>query len=422
MKNLSGNLVHFLKNLGITGNSAELIESFIAIFLIILLAYLSNLLTKYGIVNVLTKLAKRTRNQYDDAFVRNRVFEKLSHIVPALIIYFSVHFVSENQSFINVVHAFSEIYMVLMVLVVFNSLLNTLHDIFSEKLMSKNINIKGYVQLSKILIIGFGLIVIFSIILNETPFTLLAGLGAMAAVLLLIFKDTILGFVASIQLSVNEMVKPGDWIAMPDQNADGIVLDITINTVKVQNWDKTITTIPTNMLVSKSFTNWKGMQASGGRRIKRSFNIDLTSIKFVDEPLMQKFEKIILLKDYLLKKKQEIESYHIENQIDSGDKLNSRRLSNVGVFRKYIEQYLWNNPLINKELTFLVRQLQAEDKGLPIEIYVFSNDQRWAYMEAIQSDIFDHIFAIAPLFEIRLFQNPTGYDFHSKNQFNANVK
>jgi miniconductance mechanosensitive channel len=238
-------------------------------------------------------------------------------------------------------------------------------------------------------------------------------LGAVAAILLLVFKDTILGFVASIQLSANDMVRIGDWITMNSHNADGTVTEITLNTVKVQNWDKTISTIPTYALVSESFSNWRGMEESGGRRIKRHVNIDMRSVKFNTPEMNEKFKKIIYLKDYIEKRQMEIEQFNKENNIDSSITVNGRRMTNLGTFRKYLEMYLYYHPKIHNDLTFLVRQLQPYENGIPIEIYVFSNDQQWASYESIQADIFDHILAVIPEFELRVFQNPTGEDFKS---------
>jgi miniconductance mechanosensitive channel len=239
---------------------------------------------------------------------------------------------------------------------------------------------------------------------------LLAGLGALAAVLILAFKDTILGFVASIQLSANEMVHIGDWISMPSHGADGTVTDITLNTVKVQNWDKTISTIPTYALVSESFNNWKGMEESDGRRIKRSVLIDMGTIKFCDAAMLGRFEKFDLIRDYVIQKENELKEHNRKNNISDEDYISGRHQTNVGIFRKYLEVYLQQHPKINLDMTFLVRQLQPTEKGLPIEIYVFSKDQEWANYEAIQADIFDHIFAVVPEFELKVFQEPSGSD------------
>jgi len=258
--------------------------------------------------------------------------------------------------------------------------------------------------------------VIIAIIIGKNPMSLLVGLGASAAVLMLVFKDTILGLVASVQLSANNMVKPGDWIEMPSRNADGTVLEITLNTVKVQNWDRTISTIPTYAMVSESFHNWKGMEESDGRRIKRSVFIDKKSVSFCSDEMLERFRKIHILKEYIDEKTAEIKQYNEERGIDSSIPVNGRRLTNIGVFRKYMELYLKNNPKINQEATCMVRQLQPTERGIPMEIYCFSNEKTWVLYEGVQADIFDHVFAIVPEFGLKLFQNPSGDDFRALTQ------
>jgi miniconductance mechanosensitive channel len=288
--------------------------------------------------------------------------------------------------------------------------LNAVNDIYMTTSYAHHRSIKGYLQLLKILVFFLSSILIVAVILGKDPTVLIAGLGAMAAVLMLVFKDTILGFVASIQLSANDMVKIGDWIEMPSHRADGTVIDITLNTVKVQNWDKTITTIPTYALVSDSFNNWKGMEESGGRRIKRSIFIDVNSIRFIDVDMLKKFERYELIRDYVVRKQEEITQYNKERNLSDEDLISGRRQTNVGIFRKYLENYLKANPNVRQDMTFLVRQLQPGDKGLPIEIYVFSKETAWAVYEGIQADIFDHVFAVVPEFGLRIFQAPSGND------------
>ncbi len=298
-------------------------------------------------------------------------------------------------------------------LLVIDAVLNALHEIYRKLPISQGRNIKGYVQVVKIIFYFIAIILIISIFSGKAPRVLLAGLGAMAAVLMLVFKDTILGFVASIQLSANNMVKVGDWISMPKYNADGDVIDISLHTVKVQNWDKTIATIPTYALVSESFNNWKGMEESGGRRIKRSINIDMTSVRFLDAEQIEKLRKFHLLKNYISKKEKEIKEFNESLGMEEGTVTNGRKMTNLGTFRKYLENYLQQHPMIHKDMTFLVRHLQPTEKGLPLEIYVFSKDQAWANYESIQADIFDHVLAILPEFDLRVFQNPTGSDFQN---------
>jgi miniconductance mechanosensitive channel len=261
------------------------------------------------------------------------------------------------------------------------------------------------------IVVGFtAAIIVLSILIGESPTVLLGGLGAMTAVLLLIFKDSILGFVAGIQLSTNNMVVIGDWIDMPKYGADGDVIDITLTTVKVQNWDKTITTIPTYALISDSFKNWRGMSESGGRRIKRSVYIDMTSVKFCTAETIERFRKIQYLSEYIENKTRELDEYNTARGVDNAVLVNGRRMTNLGTFRAYISAYLRNHPKIHQNMTFLVRHLEPTPQGLPIQIYVFSNDQVWANYEAIQADIFDHILAVIPEFDLRVFQYPAGAD------------
>jgi miniconductance mechanosensitive channel len=353
------------------------------------LVILVDFLTKKIILNGIRTLVRKTKTQLDDILIKRRVFHKISHIVPALLIYFTARFIFKDYpTFEEIFERASLIYIVIIVILAVDSFINALHEIYLNLPIGKSRPIKGYIQVVKIIIYFIGVIVIISIIAKESPKTLLAGLGAMVAVLILVFRDTILGFVASIQLSANNMVKPGDWIEMPGHNADGDVLDITLNTVKVRNWDKTITTIPTYALVSESFKNWKGMEESGGRRIKRSIRIDMNSVRFVDPEMAEKLKKIHLLKDYIETRQEEIRKYNEENKIDGSILVNGRRMTNM-----------------------LVRHLQPDETGLPIEIYVFCKELAWADYEKIQADIFDHILAVVPEFGLRVFQNPTGGDF-----------
>jgi miniconductance mechanosensitive channel len=252
---------------------------------------------------------------------------------------------------------------------------------------------------------------VLSLVLGRNPFVLLTGLGAMTAVLMLIFKDAILGLVAGVQLSANRMVSLGDWIEMPKYGADGDVIDVALTTVKVQNWDKTITTIPTYALISESFKNWRGMSESGGRRIKRAVQIDIASIRFCDDDMLARYARIQHVSKYLADKQDELTRWNADHGVDASSAANGRRLTNVGTFRAYVVAYLRHHPLIHQDMTFLVRQLAPTAEGLPIEIYVFSRDQRWSYYEDLQADIFDHVLAVAREFDLRVFQRPAGSDF-----------
>ena len=273
---------------------------------------------------------------------------------------------------------------------------------------SEKFNIKSYTQVFKLVVNSAGIVILAALLAGKSPIYFLSGLGALTAVLILVFKDTILSLVSSVQISSNDLFKIGDWIEAPQFGADGNVVDIALHSVKVQNWDKTICVIPTSKLINSSFKNWRGMSESGGRRIKRSIKIDMKSIKFCTTSMIEKFRAIALLKEYLDKKIIEIEKENVKKSINNSDILNSRSLTNIGTFRAYIQFYLKNNPKIHNEMTFLVRQLSPQSDGLPIEIYVFSNDTDWINYESIQSDIFDHLLAILPEFELEIFQNLSG--------------
>ena len=399
-------------DLGVTEGLATFLRTFLVGAIILGLAILADFITKKIILGAIRSLVKKTKTRLDDILIERRVFHRIAHIVPALIVFFTAEFIFKDYpAFEGFFEGASLIYLVLIVVLAIDSFLNALHEIYLALPISEGRPIKGYVQVVKIIIYFIGVILFISILMKESPKALLAGLGAIAAVLMLVFKDTILGFVASIQLSGNKMVAPGDWIEMPSHNADGDVIDISLNTVKVQNWDKTVTTIPTYALVSESFKNWKGMEESGGRRIKRSIKIDMNTVKFVDREMAEKLKRIHLLTEYIEIRQEEIKQYNQENKIDESVLVNGRRMTNLGTFRIYVEQYLKNHPKVHQGLTMLVRHLQPTETGLPIEIYVFSNDQAWANYEAIQADIFDHILAVIPEFELRVFQEPTGRDF-----------
>ena len=424
-------LLEYFRDLGNFEIVAKPLATFLCIVIIIFAAWLAHFLTRHIILRIVGRIAKRTKTTWDDILVKNKVFSGLAHLVPAFILYYTADFASpvlhqqlselapsmlqalaqdHYLALAGILLKLARIYFTLIIVFVSNSLLNAGFEIFNTMPIAHHRPIKGYVQLLKIFVYFMAGIMIISILLEKDPTVLLAGLGAMAAILLLVFKDTILGFVASIQLSANDMVKIGDWIEMRSHGADGTVIDITLNTVKVQNWDKTISTIPTYALVAESFNNWKGMEESGGRRIKRAVSIDMGTIKFCDEAMLGRFEKFDLIRDYVKKKEAEVREFNKSKNISDEDRISGRRQTNVGIFRKYLEVYLHQHPMINQEMTFLVRQLHPNEKGLPIEIYVFCKDKAWANYESIQADIFDHIFAVIPEFELKVFQEPTGAD------------
>jgi miniconductance mechanosensitive channel len=408
----------FLEGIGLSEQLARILENLTVLILIALLAFLADRITKFILIRLVGNMVKSSKNQYDDILLKKRLFARIAHIAPALVIHATVVFLIDAPALLALIKTITELYIILMVALVLDSLISALHEIYMVLPVSKGRNIKGYVQLIKILIFVIAALVIIAALTDKSVGGLLTGLGAFAAVLMLVFKDTILGLVASIQLAGNKMVSVGDWISMPKYNADGDVIDIGLNVVKVQNWDKTIATIPTYALVSESFNNWRGMEESGGRRIKRSINIDMNSVGFLDKEMIEKYKKIRILKDYLEQKEKEIEEFNKKVGADTSNRINGRRLTNIGTFRHYLELYLKNHPQIHQDMTFLVRHLQPTEKGIPIEVYVFSNDQAWANYEAIQADIFDHIMAVIPEFGLRVFQNPTGQDW--RNLMSAN--
>lgn len=400
----------------VNASVALILSTLIVIAGIILLSVIINLIAKKIIVGGIRRLVKKTQTEWDDDLVKENVFQRLSHIAPAMVIYFlaSVPF-PESEPAIQLIQRLALAYMIFVGLIVIDAGLTAFSKIYRRFEISKVKPIKAYIQIAKILIYLVAGILVISTLVNKSPLVFLSGLGAMTAIILLVFKDSILGFVASIQVSRYDMVRRGDWIEMPKFGVDGDVVDININTVKVQNFDKTIVTVPTYSLISDAFKNWRGMQAAGGRRIKRSVFIDMNSVKFCTEEMIKRFSRFENISDYIEKKKDEVEAYNKEKKVDLNELVNGRRLTNLGTFRAYIQGYLRNHPKIHNDgrFTFLVRQLDPTSNGLPIELYVFTNDTNWINYEAIQSDIFDHLLAVIPQFDLRVFQNPTGEDFRS---------
>lgn len=395
-----------VEHLGIEKNLAILLQSISSVLLILLFAWLVDRFATFLMRSLVPKVVGRTKNKWDDIFVENKVFANLSHFLPGLVM-LSLYLVIASKGIRVFIVNMLDTYFIIVSLLFFNALLNSFSAIYAAVKGQRAANIKIYLQVLKVLLFSLGGIAIVSIFANKNFMEILKGLGAMVTILLIVYKDTIMGFVAGIQLSANKMVKVGDWVSIPKDNADGTVVDISLNTVKVQNWDKTITTIPTYKLMSESFTNWKGMEQSDGRRIKRSVSIDMDSIRFLSQEEIQRYKKFRLLATYIKEKEDEI------CKLNEGvtEYVNQRRLTNIGTFRKYVENYLKQSGFANMEMTFIVRQLQSTERGVPIEIYMFCKEKAWAKYEEVQSDIFDHIFAMVPEFELRIFQNPTGNSF-----------
>jgi len=420
-KDVNSWLVEKFMAMGLSEYSANWVRIFILVIFMIILSWAANYITKKFIIRVLDAFFKKTKSKYDDYLVKRKVFHKLSHLAPAVVILLMTGVIFYDfPKFSAALSSVVFVYIVFVFVSSISSFLKAVDDVYNTFDFAKERPIKGYIQVAQIVLYSVAVLISVSILFGINMTAIFTGLGAIAAVILLIFKDTILGLVAGVQLTANNMVKIGDWISMPSHNADGIVLEITLNTVKVQNWDKTITTIPTYALVTDSFSNWRGMEESGGRRIKRHINLDMQSVKFCTEDMLNKFRKIAYLSKYIDNKQKELEEYNKKNNFDDAVLVNGRRMTNLGVFRKYLEEYLWHHPKINKKMTFLVRHLQPTEKGIPIEIYVFSKDKEWAKYEAIQADIFDHILAVIPEFELSVFQFPTGNDLEKLVEVSRN--
>lgn len=370
-------------------------------------AVLSFLIVRFIIIRVIHAAFRHTKNKWDDLLIEKGVFGPVALLVPAVLLNYGLRLFPElPEVFRHLLYPFVLFDMALII----DRLMSVGVAIYERYPVAQRYPIRGYVQIVKIfLFLAVGIIIV-CYLLGESPWALLSGLGAVTALLLLIFKDTILSFVASIQIVMNDLVRVGDWIEMPQFNADGDVVEIALYTIKVQNWDKTITTVPTYKLIEGSFKNWRGMKMSGGRRIKRAVLIDQRSVRFLEKEDIERLRRIQILKPYIDAKEKELAEYNRVHAIDDSVKVNGRRLTNLGTFRAYLVEYLKQHPRIRKDMTFLVRQLAPTPDGLPMEIYVFTSDTVWANYEAIQADIFDHVLACIPEFGLRVYQHPSGHD------------
>jgi len=392
-------------------NQHELLAQILAIALVALLAYVANWIAKRILLATVGQVVKRTTFKWDDVLQRFKVFEGLANFAPAFAIYYGIQLVPGlSDDFTGLIQHLALAGMVLIGTRAASHLLSATDEIYATSRFSEGRTIKGYIQVAKIALFIMGGVVAIAALTGQSPLVMLGGLGAMTAVLLIVFRDTILSLVASAQISSYDMMRVGDWIEMPQYGADGDVVDIGLHTIKVQNWDKTISAIPTHKFLSDSFKNWRSMSESGGRRIKRAINLDMNSIRFLNEADVERFRKFVLLEDYVQEKEQEIDQYNAEHLPDPSFTANARRLTNIGTFREYTVRYLRQHPNIHKGMTLMVRQLNPTPQGLPLEVYVFSNDVAWVSYEGIQSDIFDHIMAIVPEFGLRLYQQPSGSD------------
>jgi miniconductance mechanosensitive channel len=406
-------LEKWLAGQGLAATVIDLAVLGASLLVVLVSALLAGWLANRFLVPLLEKGVRHSSNQWDDTLVAHGFFRRWGTVLPLVMVIVSVDLLFLPPApAAQIVRRLALALLVLAGVRIITSFLAAALQIYDSHDLARERSLQGYVEVVKIILWVMAAIVAVALLADKSPWGIMSVLGGLTAVLLLIFKDTILGFVASLQISANKMARVGDWIEMPQYGADGDVIDVSIHTVKVQNWDKTITTIPTYALVSNSFKNWRGMSESGGRRIKRAIYLDMNSIRFCDAEMLECFGEYELLKDYLAAKQQEIEAYNQERRAtDTAASKNGRRQTNIGVFRAYIVAYLRANPNINQDMTFLVRHLAPTPQGLPMEIYVFSKDQVWANFEAIQADIFDHLLAIVPEFELRVFQYPSGRDF-----------
>ena len=390
-------------------------------------AWIVDWVTTRIVHGAIRRIAARTRSSWDDRVIERKVFARLSHIVPAAIVYYGIGPVlgvtpaeamagTESAGLIltwTLARRLSAAVIVMAAAAAFSAFLDAVNDIYVEAFeQSRSRPIKGYLQGASLLAyLGAGVVAI-AILANQSPLVFLSGIGALTAVLMLIFRDTILSLVASIQIMSNDMIRIGDWVSMPQANTDGDVIEIALHTVKIQNWDKTISTIPTHKFISESFKNWRGMTESGGRRIKRSLRIDMNSVRFLSDDEIERLSRYETLRDYMTEARRRIESYNAAKaQGDPGIIPEIRRLTNLGTFRFYVLNYLRANPRVSQEMTVLARQLAPGPQGVPIEIYCFSSDTAWANYEGLQADLFDHLIAVLPEFGLRAFQEPGGSDF-----------
>ena len=384
-----------------------------AALVVLAAAWLSNFISKRILVRGLMKLLDAPAARPGE-FSRFGFIRRLANVIPALVITFGIRFIPDlPEAVVTVVLNVANAFIVLTLALAFSGMLDMVNDVYSQRPDAQNRPIKGYLQVVKIVIYAIAVLLMIATLLDRSPLILLSGLGALAAVLMLVFQDTILSLVASVQITSNDIVRVGDWIEMPQLNADGDVIDIALHTVKVQNWDKTITTIPTKRFISDSFKNWRGMKDVGGRRIKRPLFLDQTTVHFLSDAEKQHLGKFSLLHEYLGTKQKEIDDWNTRLAENGKVPANTRRITNLGTFRAYVVNYLRAHPSLRQDLTQIVRQLNPGPEGLPLEVYCFTNTTVWVEYESIQSDIFDHLLSILPEFGLRVFQVPSGVDMRT---------
>ena len=404
------NIQNFLINHGVAQDSASVLSYILLAASYVAFSALVILVANKIVLRLFAPLLNKFK--WSGILLKHKVFHRMVYAFPAIMIYTAAGQFTGNDDVFQVAAAVYAIFASLFVLV---ALLNSIQDFYGSFELHKTRPIKGLIQVLKIIVFALGAIVIIATLIRESPWILLTGIGAFSAVILLIFKDSILGLVAGIQLSADDMLRIGDWITMDKYSADGDVVDITLNTVKVENFDHTITTIPAYALISDSFINWRNMQYTGARRIKRSVNIDIGSIAFCTDEMLADLKNIRFLSEYIAEKKEEIALFNRELGADTGEIANGRRLTNLGLFRVFLMNYLKNNPHIHQDMAQIVRLLPPGATGIPLEVYAFTTDIEWSLYEGVQADLFDYIIAVAPRFGLRIYQNPAGYDLQKRS-------
>jgi Small-conductance mechanosensitive channel len=402
--------------LGVSADTGSYWDNTIAISVIVGVSFIVDIICRKIVLRIFKHVAKRTVNVLDDLIIERKIIHKLINIIPSILVYILIPLAfpdTQDTTMLKFIQQMCVIYIIAVSLRFINASLDLVYEVSAGKEKLKNKPLKGFIQIIQVVLIVIAIILIVAVLIDKSPKTLFTGLGASAAILTLVFKDTILGFVAGIQLSTNDMLRPGDWVTIEKYGADGMVMEVTIYAIRVRNWDNTITTVPPYALISDAFQNWRPMFESGGRRIKRSVNINMNSIKFCTPEMLERFRKIAYISEYVDSKEEEICKYNKEKEIDPSISVNGRRQTNLGVFRAYLISYLRNHPQINQNMMCMVRQLQPTEKGLPVEVYCFTATTVWVNYEGIQADIFDHILAVLPDFELQVHQEISGCDLRA---------
>lgn len=409
--NLSHWAGQYLRQWGLPEDSIRPLSLTIDLVLLSLISWLSLILAKRVLLQAVGRYVKRSKTDLDDILLEKKVFNALAYYVPALVIYYVLPYILDQGNFAEIVQKGLSLYMLIIFINVAHRFFKAMEFIGLRSKRFAGKPVSSYIQVATIVLYIVGAVLIISTLLDKSATAILTTFGAATAILLLVFRDTILGLVASIQISGNDMVRLGDWVSMEKYGADGDVIEINLTTVKVRNWDKTISTVPTYAFISDSFKNWRGMQSTGVRRILRNINIDLHSIRYADEAMLKRFRKYERIAGFIEERQYEIDRYNQENKVDKSELINGRHMTNIGLFRRYALAYLEQHPMVAKSEIVMVRQLQPTETGLPLQIYCFSSDIAWLNYEGIQSDIMDHLLAAVERFELRIYQSPSGADF-----------